>query len=348
MQIQQMGEKSVLISFVVTYYNIPLPMIRECIHSIVSLNIPADSREILLVDDGSTTNPMPAMAEYAEQVTYVRQENRGLSGARNKGIELAQGKYIQFVDGDDKLIPSAYNQMIRFASEDNLDMIMMRLTHKQPTRLNPLPSKGGLSKFGKEIVSPRGDFEEAKSASQQVNRTSGAQYLASNNLRVSACSFLVKRELLSELRFKEGILHEDELFMPLLILKVKSMVSLPIDAYYYRDRTTSITHRNNKDWIERRLKDKHKVILLLQQELTHLTDGLERKALERRIAQLTMDYIYDTCRLTSDAKGLETRIAALKSEELFPLPKEKYTKKYQLFACLSQSELVRYLMVKIL
>ncbi|MCQ2111777.1 MAG: glycosyltransferase [Bacteroidaceae bacterium] len=317
-----MGEKGVLISFVVTYYNIPLPMIRECIHSIVSLNIPADSREILLIDDGSTTNPMPAMAEYAEQVTYIRQENRGLSGARNRGIESAQGKYIQFVDGDDRLIPQTYNQMIRFASEDNLDMIMMRLTHKN----NPVN----------------------KSTSQQANQTSGSQYMASNNLRVSACSFLVKRELLSELRFKEGILHEDELFMPLLMLKVKSMVSLPIDAYYYRDRTTSITHRDNKDWIERRLKDKHKVILLLQQELTHLTDELERKALERRIAQLTMDYIYDTCRLTSDAKGLETRIATLKSEELFPLPREKYTRKYQLFACLSQSEAVRYLMVKIL
>jgi glycosyltransferase involved in cell wall biosynthesis len=84
------------ISFIITYHNEPLEMLTECVQHVLALPLYPGEREILLIDDGSVI-PAPDF----DGVSVVRQENQGLSAARNKGIELAQGEYIQFLDADD-------------------------------------------------------------------------------------------------------------------------------------------------------------------------------------------------------------------------------------------------------
>ena len=90
-----------LISFIVTYYNIPIDMLRECIESIVNLSLTYEEREIILIDDGSDVVPLDELIDYRDQIIYLRHKNMGLSDARNKGIDICKGKYIQFVDADD-------------------------------------------------------------------------------------------------------------------------------------------------------------------------------------------------------------------------------------------------------
>ena len=92
-----------LISFILTYYNLPLTMLCNCIDSILSLSLTADEREIIVVDDGSEDSPMDKLMQYGDKITYIRQRNQGLSDARNTGIQMATGQYLQVVDGDDKL-----------------------------------------------------------------------------------------------------------------------------------------------------------------------------------------------------------------------------------------------------
>ena len=97
-----------LISFIVPVYNVPGDMLRECIQSILALTLRPFEREIIIIDDGSDdTTPLSQLSDVVDQVIYVRQRNGGVSTARNLGLRLAQGAFIQFVDGDDQLVQTA-------------------------------------------------------------------------------------------------------------------------------------------------------------------------------------------------------------------------------------------------
>ena len=101
-----------LVSFIVTTYNLPLEYLKECLDSILQLTLSDKEREIILVDDGSDICPLNDLSEYLVHIIYLRQANQGVSVARNYGMMIAKGRYIQFVDGDDYLIQSAYEHCL--------------------------------------------------------------------------------------------------------------------------------------------------------------------------------------------------------------------------------------------
>ena len=80
-----------LVSFILTYYNLPTDLLCQCIDSILRLSLRPDEREIIIVDDGSDQSPMNDLLRYGDEITYVRKKNGGLSTARNQGIEVARG-----------------------------------------------------------------------------------------------------------------------------------------------------------------------------------------------------------------------------------------------------------------
>ena len=104
-----------LVSFIITSYNIPSHMIKECIGSLLKLSLSNEEREIILVDDGSDISVIYEITELRDELVYVRQRNKGLSVARNTGLMYASGRYIQFVDGDDRLLCRAYTQCLDIA-----------------------------------------------------------------------------------------------------------------------------------------------------------------------------------------------------------------------------------------
>ena len=92
-----------LISFIVTYYNLPPQLLGASIDSILALSLAPEEREIIVIDDGSEESPLETLREKWNDILYIRQQNQGLSAARNLGIEACRGTFIQFVDGDDLL-----------------------------------------------------------------------------------------------------------------------------------------------------------------------------------------------------------------------------------------------------
>ena len=296
------------ISFIITYYNEPQKMLEECIQSVLSLPLCPDEREILIIDDGSK-EPVSDI----EGVSIVRQENQGLSAARNKGLELAQGEYIQFLDADDFLLPDAYSQVLGLLSEQLPDMLMFGFTHKVPTEKSRLK---GVERFH-----------------------SGVDFLRTRNMRASAWGYLFRRSILQDLRFYPGILHEDELFTPQLLLKAGSLLVADISPYYYRVRTSTITHQQDRTHVQKRLDDTLFVIRQLDDMTRRLPDEA-REALRRRVSQLTMDYIYNVYRQTYGRSEHSARIFALKDAGLYPLPVRTYTFKYWLFALMSHIAMI--------
>ena len=97
----------------------------RCIDSILCQTSP--DFELILVDDGSKDKSADICKEYAKRdkrVRYVRQENAGVSAARNNGIQLAQGEYIGFVDSDDEICPEMYETLILAAVESGSDIVI--------------------------------------------------------------------------------------------------------------------------------------------------------------------------------------------------------------------------------
>jgi len=298
-----------LISFIIACYNLPADMLCQCIDSILCLSLRAFEREIILIDDGSAHAPLEALADRADHIIYIRQRNQGLSVARNTALRMATGEYVQFIDGDDYLIQSPYEHCLDIARYTDIDMVLFRMTS----------TEGSPTSYT--------DAEE---------RMNGAAYMRRNNLHGSACSYLFRRAILGQLRFTPGIYHEDEEFTPLLMLRAEQVLATTAQAYFYRLRNNSIITTTTPEVQEKKQNDMKDIIIRLN-TLSETLPIVERMALQRRVAQLTMDLIYNVIMQTKSYEKVETFLEELRAKGLFPLPDHDYTKKYKLFRIATNS-----------
>lgn len=299
-----------LISFIITYYNLPVSLLHECIDSILALTLRPFEREIIIVDDGSDVSPMNELMAYDHEIIYIRQKHDGLSVARNNGIKMAQGEFLQFIDADDKLLQVPYEQCLDIVRYHQPDMVLFRLAHST-------------------IVQTNIQYNEP---------VSGVDYMRKNNIHGSACGYIFRSGILGELRFTPGILHEDEEFTPLLMIRAEKIYATDAQAYYYRRRANSIITDNGIRHRLKKLNDAKHIILRLTETADHLPPS-DRIAMQRRIAQLTMDYLYNVIRQTRSRHYLNRCIEDLHKRGLFPLPKRNYTTKYKWFRRMTNSNL---------
>lgn len=321
-----------IVSFIITYYNEPLPLLAECLHSVACVRdcmaergMDRDDFEVIVVDDGSQLSPQAMLEEMDADIRYVRQPNAGLSAARNKGLMMAQGEYVQFVDADDALLPHAYSTLCP-QSRASADMIMFRLT----TQENCCQQDSLTGKTCTQAWQMRYDKQGEKSPQPLM---SGPHYMLHHNLRASACGYLFRRSMLGSLRFAEGLLHEDELFTPLLCLNMHTVCCHDVPAYYYRQRKHTITHSSTREQVDLRMDSVEEIIRRLQLACATLLPD-KRPALTRRVEQLAADYIYNVYRLHAQPAARRKRLETLRQMHLLPLPLHPYTLPHAAF-CLA-------------
>jgi len=215
----------------------------KCVDSLLAQDILSSEYEIILVDDGSPDECPKICDSYADiydNIRVVHRENGGLSAARNSGIEIARGEYVMFVDSDDYIEPNVLDALIERMDEDNLDVLRYNYQNVNEHY---------------EVFNPYRAPKRDVDYSEKV--TDGEDFL--NNRLGQMCyawAFIIRRELLKDCIFKEGIYFEDTEWTPRMLLKAKRVSSTPTIVYSYLWREGSITLPDNPIKRKKVLEDK--------------------------------------------------------------------------------------------
>lgn len=116
------------LSFIIPIYNVA-PYLAKCLDSIVSQNV---SKEIILIDDGSTDHSFAIAQDYQSRhkdIILIKQHNGGVSAARNVGLRVATGRYVYFADPDDWILEPRLDEMVKLADATQADMLKGMVQH---------------------------------------------------------------------------------------------------------------------------------------------------------------------------------------------------------------------------
>ena len=209
-----------LVSIVVPAYNAER-WIGSCVRSVLGQTHRA--LELLLIDDGSTSG-QEALAELVRgerRLRVVHQPNLGLSGARNRGIDLVQGDYVGFLDADDLLSPRAVERCVAALEAD---------------------PAAALVRF--DMTSDEAELAECAPPNPQVWDDPVAGFLALPPQRrwASSCTALYRRGALAAHRFRLGLNYEDVDFWLRLLRRTRRCLHLPAPFYFYRQHADSFVH----------------------------------------------------------------------------------------------------------
>ena len=235
------------ISIIVPIYN-GKKYIEACLENVIAQSL--DGWEVILVNDGSTDASGQIMKKYTESYKnfiYMEQENRGLSEARNMGLQYAHGKYIAFLDADDLLPKEALQRLFQKAEETYADMVA-----------------GNVVTFGERKAS--GDFSQRnrETAFTVSGETFLTEAITNRHYVPMVYNYLYRRSFIEQhnLRFEPGILHEDELWTPIALTKAKRVASISNTTYLYRQHEASIMSASKA---ERRIASLEVVVRKLEE-----------------------------------------------------------------------------------
>lgn len=220
-----MEKKRIDISVVIPIYNTEKYVV-DCIESV--LENEQVEIEIICIDDGSTDSSLELVEELAKKhdcIKVASQENKGQSAARNKAIQMASGKYLYFLDSDDKISKETLKSLFRYLEKDNLDVLYFSGTSFYETE--ELAEK---FKNFETAYMRKGIYEGFCSGLEIM-----AQLREQKDFSVSPCIQIVRREFLLEhgILFYEGIIHEDNLFTFQVMMNAKRAKCIN-DVYFYR------------------------------------------------------------------------------------------------------------------
>lgn len=221
-----------LISVIVPVYNVE-SYLEKCINSILKSTY--KNLEIILVDDGSTDNSGNICDKYKNidsRISVIHQQNGGLSSARNRGIDVATGEYVLFIDSDDFIEERMIEHLARAAKENNVQVIA-----------------GGMKKIsmsGKILHTflPRNKYYNDKKEILD-------DFFINGNISIVAWGKLYKAEIFeNNIRFMAGKNNEDNIFLMDLLEYVTTYVCIEYAEYNYLVRKESII---NQEFNEKKL-----------------------------------------------------------------------------------------------
>lgn len=229
------------LSIIIPTYNCE-KYIKKCIDSIMIQTY--KNIEIIIIDDGSTDdtfNICDIESKKDSRVKIYRKKNGGVSSARNLGIEKSTGNYILFMDSDDYIESNTIEECFKIIKDNNVDLL----------------------KFGyyRECGKYKKMYKFSTITNKAINKTEYYNNNVYNNL-VSSSDFyniwnvIIKKEIISELRFNENIKYgEDYLFMAELLLKSNSIYFNNNSFYHYCINNNAVTQNYKNEAFLKKIND---------------------------------------------------------------------------------------------
>ena len=204
------------LSVIIPVYNVE-KYISLCIHSILNQGLDLKDYEILIINDGSTDTSLKIVNDFEQKYSNIfvyTQKNEGVGSARNKGLSLAKGKYVYFIDPDDYLAENVLKTIVYHADFHKVDVL---------TFISESTSSSNINKSKTENRS-----------SLKINTvSSGIEYIGENIFKNEVWWYIINREFLeiSKVCFIQGRWMEDAIFTASLLIKANKVAYLPLDAH---------------------------------------------------------------------------------------------------------------------
>ena len=207
-----------LISVIIPTYN-RAHLIKRSAESV--LNQTYKNIELIIVDDGSTDNTKEVIDSIKdERIVYIKQENQGCCAARNKGIDVAKGKYIAFQDSDDVWLSDKLEKQIKKAIETNADVVFCKLVVQGNLRKKFFPT----SKIFKEGFVPKDILP----------------------FNIGAQTLLIKAKVLKQYKFNTQLLTFEDFELLIRIQKRHSIYCIDEGLANYFIQQDSLTNNINR------------------------------------------------------------------------------------------------------
>lgn len=314
-----------LVTIVVPVYN-DEKYVAECLNSILSQSY--RNIEIICVNDGSTDSSPLILEQFAERsdmfisIRVICQENGGLSVARNTGMKHAKGKYVYFLDSDDKLDwEDAILEMVLYAEEHRLDQLIFGCRIFADKKIPELIRRMEAEEEYHKIYSPLKN-KVMKGTDLFVKLVSSKHFFATQQTRFYRLSSLRDNNL----SFPEGLLHEDNYMAPVSLRFAERTMIVDIRFLARRIRAGSIVTKTGD--MSKRFKGVWGIIQLLCED-RRLWDAPED--FQDMLKKYIHERIYDLYWLANDSHD----------EDLFALkifvqscirenePKKAHTNKFE-------------------
>lgn len=201
------------ISIIVPVYNAE-KYIGRCLHSLINQTL--KDIEIIVIDDGSKDNTNKILQKYKDRIKIIKQKNSGVATARNKGLEIATGEYIYFVDSDDWIEKDTLEKLYSKAIDNNYDCVMCNFWY-----INDNKKWSGVVTNKKDIL----------------NINDKKDYMI--KMFPVIWNKIYKKEKILKFKFKNGVWAEDVEYLYRIISNIDNIGIVEDKLYYYYQRESS-------------------------------------------------------------------------------------------------------------
>lgn len=233
-------KKSILISVIIPVYNIEKHL-RNALDSLLTPNKEIDDIEIILIDDGSTDSSSNICDEYKEKYDCIRvkhMNNHGVSHARNAGLDISNGEWIAWIDGDDMVYPGYIDIIKKLVKKSKYDIFKFDYSIVNFNETAELESK----KYNNTLLIS----EEKNKAMFDLPSERYGNYLWCR---------LFKKSLFNGLRFPENNDCEDAYLLVDVLNRANEFAYYKENLYVHFNRLNSITKNPNKEKAMLQMKD---------------------------------------------------------------------------------------------
>ena len=272
--------------------------IDKCLKTV--LNQTLSDIEIILVENASTDNSLAICQEYAKQdsrIKIMHLDVGDLSYARNKGVAIATGEYVAFLDSDDYVSLEMYEDHYKFAIENDLDLVYSN--HKKVYD----------DKEPRYAYPETGEYKVMTPKEMLILNFS-------DKIPVHACTVIFKRTFFDTMKFPEFSSYEDRRLTYKLINATKKVGYIDKSYYHYYQRNGSIVHtRNWKNYYDFAFAEKRRLDFINE---SPLFSDEEKKYVSKKVAETFLSKLLRAHRKAKTAEQKEKTRKIIKEMSVIP------------------------------